>query len=258
MRKTTIITVLATAVSLWAGDAQIGNIFKDHDIEGGLVISSLDGSRAYIWNEKRCETPYIPASTFKIPNTLIALETGVADTTTLFAWDGKVRGLPAWDRNQTLKTALPVSCIWVYQEIAKKVGTKRYEKMLTEMNYGNAKPTPELTTFWLEGDLETTVHEQIDFLRQLAKNEVPGISKENQEITKELMIVRQGETYRIQAKTGLYMDPPAPQHGWYVGIVEEENNNWLFAINLHIKERSDRALRQEIVMEALRVKGIIE
>lgn len=257
MKKRTIIAVLTAAVSLWAGDIQLGKLFKEHDVEGGLIISSLDGSREYIWNEKRCETAWIPASTFKIPNTLIALETGVADTSTRFHWDGSKRGLPAWNRDQTLKTALSVSCVWVYQDIAKRVGRERYRKMLTAMNYGNGRPTPEITTFWLTGDLKITLHEQIDFLRKLATNRVPGISRENQEITKDLLIVQQGEEYSIRAKTGLYMDPPAPQHGWYVGIYDEPNNTWLFAINLRIEDKSHWALRKEIIMEALEQKGIL-
>ncbi|EHP28869.1 periplasmic penicillin-binding transpeptidase [Sulfurimonas gotlandica GD1] len=235
-----------------ANDSQFQNIFKARDVKGTLIISSLKNDKNYVYNQERATKRYLPASTFKIPNTLIALDEGaVKDENEIIKWDGKIRAYDAWNRDQNLKTALPKSCVWFYQELAQRVGNDKYLKHLQKIAYGNKKTGSDVSTFWLEGEIKISASEQIDFLKKLYKNELP-YKKEHLDILKKIMLVKAESNYTIRAKTGL-----VAKHGWYVGYVETKVQVCFFALNIDIDKKSDIKSRKEIVMEALKIKNII-
>lgn len=148
------------------------NYMEDNRIDGTIVVSSLDTGKEYILNKKRSEQRFLPASTFKIPNTLIALQEGIIkDENDIIRWNGEDKGLADWNKDQNLKSAFPVSCVWFYQELAKKVGMDNYLDYLDELNYGNKKTGANVDTFWLEGEIRISAKEQIDFLKKVYKEE---------------------------------------------------------------------------------------
>lgn len=247
--------VFSWAITVRA-DSQLAKLFNDRHVNGTIIISSLDGKTQYLFNEKRSQKRLLPASTFKIPNTLIVLTEGaITDEKEVIKWDGKDRGWSAWNKDQSLETAFPVSCVWFYQELAKRVGNERYLSHLNRMDYGNGKTGPEVTKFWLNGDLKISAVEQIEFLKKLYKGELP-FKKGHVQILKKIMIIEEKPGYVLRAKTGWAMRINH-QHGWYVGYVETNGQVWFFAVNLDIKKKSDAAYRKEITMEALKLKGII-
>ena len=64
----------------------------------------------------RARTRYLPASTFKIPHALFALDAGtVQDEFQLFRWDGTRRDIESWNRDQDLRSSMRNSTVWVYQ-----------------------------------------------------------------------------------------------------------------------------------------------
>lgn len=243
-------------ISAHAEDPDLAKLFTDQHLTGTIVISSLDGAKTYIHNDERANARFVPASTFKIPNTLIALEEGVvADEKEIRKWDGKDTGVPAWNRDQSMETAFRSSCVWFYQELARGVGLDRYSSYLARMNYGNGKAGPDLTTFWLGGDLKISAVEQISFLKKLYGRAYP-FKPSSYELLGKLMTVEQTPAYKIRAKTG-WAQRITPQVGWYVGYVESGGKVWFFATNLEIVKPEDSRLRQTITTEALRLKGII-
>lgn len=254
-----LILLLVTATTVFAEDASIARLFNDKNIQGTIVISSLDGTTTYSHNDTRAATRMLPASTFKIPNTLIALEeSAIADEKQILKWDGKERNIAAWNKDQTLESAFKSSCVWFYQELARRIGTARYESYLARIGYGNARPTPILTTFWLEGDLRISAQEQIAFLKKLYRRELP-FKPASYDTLKRIMIVEQTPAYTVRAKTGWagFGTTTAPQIGWYVGYLEAKGNVWLFALNMDISKPADAGLRQKIVMEALKSKDLL-
>jgi beta-lactamase class D len=254
-----LILLLTIAATAFAEDASIARLFNTKNIQGTIVISSLDGTTTYSHNDTRAAIRMLPASTFKIPNTLIALEEGaINDETQVLKWDGKERNIAAWNRDQTLESAFKSSCVWAYQELARRIGTARYESYLTQIGYGNALPTPILTTFWLEGDLRISALEQIAFLKRLYRRKLP-FKPTSYDALKRIMIVEQTPAYTVRAKTGWagFGKTTAPQIGWYVGYLEAKGNVWLFALNMDISKPADAGLRQKIVMEALKSKGLL-
>lgn len=240
----------------YADDSDLAKLFRDRGVEGTIVISSLDGTTHYISHTLRSETRFVPASTFKIPNTLIALAEGaVKDEKEVIGWDGKDKGLDAWNKDQTLETAFPLSCVWFYQELAKRIGREKYLDHLNKIGYGNRSAEADVTTFWLEGNLKISPREQITFLTKLYNGSLP-YGKNHMELVKRLMVVERTPRYTIRAKTGWAMRIN-PEQGWYAGYVETNGQVWFFATNLEIRRKGDEGFRKEITMEALKAKGIL-
>ena len=238
-----------------AEDAEIAQLFKEKNIRGTMVISSLDGASTYSHNNERAATRMLPASTFKIPNTMIALEEGaIGDEKQTLKWDGIDKGVAAWNKDQTLESAFRTSCIWFYRELARRVGKERYSGWLAKLQYGNGQAGPELSNFWLEGDLRISAEEQVAFLKRLYRREFP-FKATSYELLRKLMIVEQTPGYTLRAKTG-WGNKVSPQIGWYAGYVESGGKIWFFAMNMEIIKPEEARLRQELTMAALRLKKI--
>ncbi len=233
------------------------NYIKDADLDATIVISSLNTGQEFIINKERSEQRFLPASTFKIPNTLIVLQEGIIkDENEVIRWDGKDKGLPEWNKDQNLKTALPSSCVWFYQELAKKVGIEKYTEYLNKMNYGNKMVGTRADNFWLEGDIRISAKEQIVFLKKVYTEEY-NFDNSNYEILKDLMIEEKNEEYTIRGKTG-WAQRINPQIGWYVGYVETAKDTWFFACNLDIRQKSDADYRKQLVLSYLKELNIIK
>lgn len=240
-------------------DADIAKIFSERNVQGTFVLSAMNGSVNWVHNDSRADTLFRPASTFKILNTLIALDSGVIDEKEIIRWDGKDRGVEAWNRDHTLETAFRASCVWFYQELARRIGTDRYKKILAQVRYGTADPGPSLKTFWLEGDLKISARSQVDFLKRLYRKELP-FRESSYETLARIMILEEKPTHTLRGKTGWvgFDGMVSPQIGWFVGYVENGKETWFFATNIDITEPQDARQRQEITGEVLRQKGILK
>lgn len=224
--------------------------FQDLGVEGSILIYDLNRDRTYQHNPSRNSTEFLPASTFKILNSLVALETGVIDDDlAILTWDGVERSVPAWNRDLNMRVAFKQSAVWFYQVIARRVGHERMQQWVAAAGYGNQTigEAADIDTFWLDGDLRITPEEQIQFLRRLYGNELP-FSAEVMATVKDIMIVEQTPVYTIRAKTGWFGfgEPDQDQIGWYVGYVEQAGNVYFFATNIDIREDNDAQARLEL------------
>jgi beta-lactamase class D len=232
------------------------SIFNKHNIVGTFVLYEMNTGQLQIYNEKRSKQAFLPASTFKILNSLISLETGVINSVNdTIKWDGKEWWFDSWNQDQTMKNAISISCVWFYQELARRIGNERMQDWITRVGYGNEKMGSQVDNFWLEGDLRISAEEQIKFLERLINNELPFTNK-NQEIVRNIIITDSTENYIMHSKTGWAMRAKN-QVGWFVGYVEKKNGKWIFALNIDIGNKSDAKLRKKISYEILRTEGII-
>jgi beta-lactamase class D len=245
--------VAATTVA--APTDSLSDVFSGKPFEATMIVASLDGSEQFVHNAPRSRQRMSPASTFKVPNSLIGLDQGVVTSKdSTFTWDGTDRGVEAWNKDQTLESALQVSCVWCYQEIARAVGGDEYRRALAAINYGNANIGEAVDQFWLNGDLQISAQEQIDFLRSMLHYELP-YSREHVDLVKDIMLVESGTDYAVHAKSGWIGASLAV--GWYVGFVTTDEDTWVFAMNMHLDKVEDAPLRQALTLEALRALNII-
>lgn len=171
--------------------ADFGKYFRDKNVNGCFVLYDLDKDELTITNSERCKTGFLPASTFKIFNSLTALETGVATGKDyLIKWDGKDHGSAGWNRDHTLESAFKASAYWYYQELARRIGEERMQLWLNKAAFGNKNLGGGIDQFWLKGDLRITPIEQTLFLARLVKEELP-FSKKNQQLVKAIMIEKE-------------------------------------------------------------------
>ena len=232
------------------------SFFDEQDVEGGMVIYELDNDKYQVYNEDWCKTGFLPASTFKIPNSLIALETNVITPEDTIYWDGVERFLPAWSENHVLKSAFAVSCVPCYQELARKIGVERMNKYIKLINYGNLEiRDTTIDNFWLIGNSKITPYEQVDFLTKLVHNELPFRDTIITTV-KKIMVNEIGENFTLHAKTG-WSQSNDLNNGWFVGYLEtKEQGTIVFAINIQksMSESSDgfAFARKAIVMKILK------
>lgn len=257
MRIILIICLLLAPVCAQAEDDAIARIFAAEGVEGAMVISSVGSGQTLTHNGARATQRLAPASSFKVFNTLIALEEKVVTgKDSFFKWDGvRHDGFPDWNHDQTLSSAFKVSCVWCYQDIARKVGAEKYRRYIELANYGALANDFDVSTFWLENSLRISAVEQVAFLKKVYRRELP-FSANSYDVLKDVMLAEQSGAHKLYGKTG-WAIRVSPQIGWYVGYVETAGDAWVFATNITMRTNADLPLRQKLTKAALQAKGII-
>lgn len=253
-----VLLICSLCVSLYASaeDAAVEKLFRNAGIDGTIVIESVRTGQRFVHNDPRSKQPYSAASTFKILNTLIALQEGaVSGANASFHWDGTRYDVTDWNHDQTLESAFKVSCVWCYQQIARQVGAAKYLAYVRQLNYGQLRQPFNETEFWLDDSLAISAEQQVAFLRQIIERKLP-FNVNSYDTLKQIMLSEEAAQYRLYAKTG-WATRSAPSVGWYVGFVETPGDTWLFALNLVTRDATDLPLRIQIAKDALKAKGVL-
>jgi beta-lactamase class D len=233
--------------------------FTENGTEGTFVAYKVDDYTVIASDTERSGEAMLPASTFKIPNSVIALDTGVvADPDKdVFRWDGVQRFIPEWNQDQTLRSAIKVSAVWVYQEIARRVGAARMQHYVDAFDYGNHDIGGGIDTFWLTGDLRIDPVQQVDFVDRLRRGVLPA-SPRAQALTRDILPQTKVGDAVIRAKTGLIgIDARAGEQdvrssvGWLVGWVEKGSAATVFALNMDIRAGHHTAARMSVAQLCL-------
>ena len=204
--------------------------FDEYEVEGCIEIYDLKNSKFIDYNPDRCAQRFIPASTFKIPNSLIALHTGVVpDTGFVIAWDGADRGNTKWNADQSMGEAFRNSTLWYFQEIARKTGSEKYMQYLSVFGYGNGNAGGAVDSFWLNGTLRISADEQVAFLMALRTYDLK-LSRKAVDQVRGMMLLEKTDLYALYGKTG-WARTEGKDLGWFVGWVEKNDQAWFFALN---------------------------
>jgi len=191
-----------------------------------------------------CATRLLPASTFKIPHALAALDAGVVSgADEVIKYDGAPTTMEAWRHDHTLQTAMRDSVVWYFQRLAQRLGMERERAYLRKFDYGNADPSSGLTTFWLGGSLQISPEEQLLFMRRLFRDELPA-SPSAMRTARQLIVQPQGVVVNatgrhpfvapwpanttVSAKTGSGTDRGGQSVRWLVGHVARRGRSWIF------------------------------
>lgn len=240
--------------------------FKKCSINGSITIYDYNAKAWITSDSSDSHFPTLPASTFKIVNTLIALETGVInDTEEIISWPGATDTLlygyrPEIYRDMSVKDAFQQSAGWVYIELASKIGKERYQQHLTASRYGNGELSVEGEDFWNFGNFAVSPVNQIETLIGIYEETLP-FRKSSFTLLKELMIEEQTKTYILRSKTG-WTRYGGKDTGWWVGYVERKDNVYFFATRI-IKDRSTPnpnfgSCRKTITKDVLRELAVLD
>ncbi|MBK6266349.1 class D beta-lactamase [Marivirga sp. S37H4] len=237
-------------------------IMDSAEVEGAILIYDLEADIYYSNDFKWANKGQLPASTFKITNSIIALETGtVENDSTLFKWDGEDRRMKNWEQDLILRDAFHFSCVPCYQEVARKIGVEKMITYLDTLEYGNMQiDSKNIDLFWLQGASRITQFEQIDFIKRFYQSKLP-ISERTEMIMKRMMVVEVNDHYKLSGKTG-WSSSNGINNGWFVGYVEAQNNTYFFATNVEPQAQFDMAgfpeIRKEVTMKAFEQMEIID
>ncbi|HST38537.1 MAG TPA: penicillin-binding transpeptidase domain-containing protein [Conexibacter sp.] len=221
----------------------------------GTMVVQRSGPRpqTIVVGDRRSRTRYLPSSTFKIPNSLLAIDRGVASGAEQ-AYPGPnpnylLAGRPflpvVCEGDLTLATAFANSCIPIYQQLARSIGRPAYRAFVRALHYGNERVDgAPLDAFWLQGPFAISAREQVAFLERLRRGALPVSRRAIAEVRRMMVIERNADTV-VRGKTG-YVFSTDPAVGWWVGSVTRGGQEWSFALNLDMTRPEHAAARVPI------------
>lgn len=224
-------------------DESLKKYFDEAGVQGTFGIFDNAQGQFTVYNLTRFrDSAYLPASTFKIFNSLAALGTGVIfSDTVVVPWDGVVRKssggdtMHQWNKDMDMREAFAVSNVPFYREMARRIGKDTMQMLLDSVGYGRRYDTFRITnnidTFWLDNSLKVTADEQLGLVKRLYFKQLPFQNRE-QEIVKNLMIRERNDKYILAYKTGLGTTDKGNQLGWIVGWIEENKHVYPFVLNI--------------------------
>lgn len=247
-------------------DNSLGKYFDSAGVRGTFGISDNGTGQFTIYNLQRFkDSSYLPASTFKIVNSLIGIETGrISGEKMEIKWDGKVRTFPNgdtafnWNKDLTMAEAFKVSAVPYYQEVARRIGKDTMQLWLDSLKYGNHLISGPIDMFWLNNSLKVTADEQLGLVKRLYFSQLP-FQKRTQDIVKKVMLQEDNANYKLSYKTGAGYAENGNAIGWVVGWIEENRHPYFFALNLEGPHNLNTStVRMNILKGILKQQGFFE
>ncbi|MGN7787994.1 penicillin-binding transpeptidase domain-containing protein [Niabella sp. 22666] len=218
--------------------------FDQCGVRGSVVIYDHSKQQWIVSDTIALNTRNLPASTFKIINLLIFLETKtIADENAIVKWPGatdtvKYGYRPDIYHDINIKSAFELSAGWAFIELAKKINRNVYRDYLVRCGYGNADVSFKEADFWNFGGLGISPVEQVKLLKNLYDEKLP-FSKRNMDIVKKVMVSEQNADGIIRSKTGWTM-AGGINTGWWVGYLETKGGAYFFATQLLQDRKKNR------------------
>lgn len=240
--------------------------FDDCNVDGAIAIYDNKNHKWIVSDTVATRKETLPASTFKIINLLIALETKtIASENDIVKWPGSTDTIkydyrPNIYQDISVKEAFEVSAGWAFIELAKKIRKDNYKKYLKLCHYGNLDLSQTDPDFWNFGAFGISPINQVEFLKNFYDEKLP-FSKRNIDIVKKVMITEQNQEYTIHSKTGWTRENNI-NTGWWVGYIENKNGTYFFATRLLQDRKQNNAnfgnCRKEITKSVFRDLNIID
>jgi beta-lactamase class D len=247
-------------------DDSLKKYFDEHNLTGTFGLYNNGTGQFVIYNLARFkDSAFLPASTFKIVNSLIGIETGkITNEKMMIKWDGVVRVFPngdtayAWNRNLTMDEAFKVSALPYYQEVARRIGKDTMQHWLDSLKYGSRKITTRVDSFWLDNSLKVTPDEEMGLVKKLYFGQLP-FQKRTQDIVRKAMLQEDNANYKLSYKTGWGFLENGKSLGWLVGWIEENKHPYFFVLNVEGEHDAKLGpMRLEILKAILKQNDFFE
>jgi beta-lactamase class D len=263
--------VILFAISCSSNNVDIDNslkkYFDDNKADGCFAIMDNGTGKFTVYNLSRYrDSSYLPASTFKIVNSLIGLQTGkITSDSMVIKWDGVVRHIAEWNKDLTMYEAFRVSALPYYQEVARRIGKDTMQSWLDSLQYG-AKSDKQrfiikspIDSFWLDNTLKMTPDQELGVVKRLYFDQLPFF-KGYQETVKNAMLFEDQPGYRLAYKTGWGFTEQGHSLGWIVGWIEENKHPYFFVLNVESTDHDFDmyTIRMKILKDILKKLGFME
>ena len=245
-------------------DDSLKKYFDENKVTGSFGMFDNGQGKFSIYNLSRfADSVYLPASTFKIVNSLIGLETGkVKDDSTVIKWDSVKRGRPECERDMPMVDAFRISCPPWYQELARRIGEKDMQHWLDTLGYAAKrgrfviKNNPD--TFWLDNSAKITADEELGLAKKLYFNQLP-FQKRTQKIVRDMMLMESNSNYQLSYKTGWGTTDKNTQLGWIVGWIEENKHPYFLVLQVESPDKNIQmpVVRMKILKDILKQYGFM-
>ncbi|MCA0023706.1 MULTISPECIES: class D beta-lactamase [unclassified Mesorhizobium] len=218
------------------------------DVQCTLIADAQSGKTLY--QNGVCDQRFSPASTFKVPLSLIGYDAGILSDEHTPSWDYKPE-FKAVKRDH--KTVDPTiwerdSVLWYSREITRRLGPESFAGYVSKFGYGNADVSGDpgkndgLTHSWVNSSLKITPVEQVDFLRKLLAGKMP-VSAKAHDMTKAILPSFKAGDWTVQGKTGSTRVGEGGKDrrslGWFVGWAQKNGRQIVFARLVVDTKRSD-------------------
>ena len=242
-------------------DKNLKKYFDENKVEGCFALMDNGTGKFTVHNLGRYrDSSYLPASTFKIVNSLIGLQTGkISSDSMVIKWDGVKRRVEEWNRDLTMYDAFRVSAVNYYQEVARRIGKDTMQLWLDSLRYGTKKITSTIDSFWLDNSLKISPDEELGLVKRLYFDQLPFF-KSYQETVKRTMLFENNANYRLGYKTGWGFTEKGHALGWVVGWIEENNHPYFFVLNIESPDKDFDmwTVRMKMLKDILKYLGFFD
>ena len=234
----TSITISSCTVNRAKINNDLKKYFDSSNVDGCFALLDNANGEITVYNMKLDTQRVLPASTFKIVNSLIGLETGkITDEKMVIKWDSIKRWNEDWNKDLTMEEAFKVSAVPYYQEVARRIGRDTMKLWIDSLHYGNMDISGPIDSFWLNNTLKISPDEQLGLVNKLYFDQLP-FSKRAQEIVRDVMLQENNTLYKLSYKTGWGFDENGTAIGWIVGWIEENRHVYLFVTEVRSADKN--------------------
>ncbi len=256
--------ILLLLASCSVNKAKIDDSLKVHfdaqQADGCFTMFNNGDGKVTVYNMRYDTMRFTPASTFKIVNSLIGLETGViTDEKMLIRWDSVQRWNADWNKDLTMEEAFRVSAVNYYQEVARRIGREKMQKWIDSLHYGNQNISGPIDSFWLNNTLKISPDEQLGLVKRLYFDQLP-FQQRTQQIVRNVMVQESNTLYTLAYKTGWGFDEQGKPVGWITGWIEENRHPYFFTLLVKSDDKNFemRSARLAILKNILKQYGFFE
>lgn len=228
--------------------------FNNYD--GCFVLYNSQRNSYSIYNTDNSTTRVSPDSTYKLYSALAGLENSViTPDNTLQLWSGKQYNNAFWNSNQTLESAMRNSVNWYFNNIDEKVGYQKLQDFFEYISYGNTDLSGGISAYWLESSLLISPLEQVQLLSNLWNNNWE-FDEQNVQSIKDSIYISKSQAKTLYGKTGTGNVDEKYINGWFIGVVESNDNTFVFATNIKGNDNCDGQTAANITLNILSQLGI--
>jgi beta-lactamase class D len=243
--------------------AKIDNSLKKHfdsaKVDGCFSMFDNATGAVTVYNITLDTQRFLPASTFKIVNSLIGIESGkITDEKMVIPWDGVQRPNKDWNQDLNMEQAFKLSSVPYFQEIARRIGKDTMQQWIDTLKYGNMNISGPIDSFWLNNTLKISPDEQLGLLKKLYFDQLP-FQKRSQQLVRDVMLMENNTQYKLSYKTGAGYNEMQNLIGWVAGWIEENRHVYFFVTLIKTPNKNtDLNVRMNITKAILNQLGFFK